>query len=168
MAIRLSPKGITDSFVLTTLAVPKSCYSLGARTTFDRGARRCSLFPAPQTLATSFRMTSRLVIAVRVSCGHLCGAEAPTEPTGETAARRVAIRSTPLVIASTERCAAIRSFAKGEADSHGRFAEVSAGHPLPRNDKTFCRCINIRRAAIPSFTCHCDRRKACGNPFFPL
>ncbi len=110
-------------------------------------------------------MTSRLVIVVRVSYGHLCGAEAPTEPAGETAERRVAIRSTPLVIASTERCAAIRSFAKGEADFHGRFAEVSAGHPLPRNDKTFCRCIKIRRAVIPSFTCHCEHRKARGNPF---
>ena len=32
------------------------------------------------------------VIAVRVSGGHLCEAEAPTEPAGETAARRVAIR----------------------------------------------------------------------------
>jgi len=69
-------------------------------------------------------MTSRLVIAVRVSCGHLCGAEAPTEPAGETAARRVAIRLSSkgitdsfvlrtqndrfLVIASTVRCAAIR------------------------------------------------------------
>ena len=35
------------------------------------------------------------VIAVRVSGGHLCEAEAPTEPTGETAARRAAIRSPP-------------------------------------------------------------------------
>ena len=52
-------KGEADSFALTTLAVPKSCYSLGARTTFDRGARRCSLFPAPQALATSLRMTRR-------------------------------------------------------------------------------------------------------------
>ena len=33
--------------------------SLGARTTFDRGARRCSLYPALQVLTTSFRMTSR-------------------------------------------------------------------------------------------------------------
>ena len=33
------------------------------------------------------------VIAVRVSGGHLCEAEAPTEPAGETAARRAAIRS---------------------------------------------------------------------------
>ena len=32
------------------------------------------------------------VIAVRVSGGHLCEAEAPTEPAGETAVRRVAIR----------------------------------------------------------------------------
>ena len=91
-AIRSVFNGNTDSFALTTLAVPKSCYSLGARTTFDRGARRCLLFPAPQALAPSLRMTSRLVIAVRVSCGHLCEAEAPTEPAGETAARRAAIR----------------------------------------------------------------------------
>ena len=81
-------------------------FSLGARTTFDRGASFCSLLPAPQALATSLRMTSRLVatsvtgcavncrsvIAVRVSGGHLCKAEAPTEPAGETAARRAAIR----------------------------------------------------------------------------
>ena len=33
-----------------------------------------------------------LVIAVRVSGGHLCEAEAPTEPAGETAVRCVAIR----------------------------------------------------------------------------
>ena len=33
----------------------------------------------------AFRMTGRLVIAkVRVSGGHLCKAEAPTEPAGET------------------------------------------------------------------------------------
>ena len=41
-------KDITDSFALTTLAAPKSCYLLGARTTFHRGVRRCSLFPALQ------------------------------------------------------------------------------------------------------------------------
>ena len=33
------------------------------------------------------------VIAVRVSGGHLCEAEAPTEPAGETAVRCAAIRS---------------------------------------------------------------------------
>ena len=38
-------------------------FSLGARTTFDRGARRCSLLPAPQALTTSLRMTHNLVIA---------------------------------------------------------------------------------------------------------
>ena len=57
----------------------------------------------------ALRMTRRLVIAntygvrinfrlaviakVRVSGGHLCEAEAPTEPAGETAVRRAAIRS---------------------------------------------------------------------------
>ena len=33
------------------------------------------------------------VIAVRVSGGHLCKADAPTEPAGETAVRCAAIRS---------------------------------------------------------------------------
>ena len=37
---------------------------------------RCSRFGA---------RSSRFVIAVRVSGGHLCEAEAPTEPAGETA-----------------------------------------------------------------------------------
>jgi len=35
----------------------------------------------------AFRMTNRLVIAVRVSGGHLCEAEAPTEPAGEMCKR---------------------------------------------------------------------------------
>ena len=49
------------------------------------------------------------VIAVRVSGGHLCKAEAPTEPAGETAVRRAAIRfSLLLVIARGFSPAAIR------------------------------------------------------------
>ncbi len=43
----------------------------------------------------ALRMTSFFVIAVRVSGGHLCEAEAPTEPAGETAERCAAIRSLP-------------------------------------------------------------------------
>ena len=39
-----------------------------------------------------FVLYKYFVIAVRVSGGHLCEAEAPTEPAGETAERRVAIR----------------------------------------------------------------------------
>ena len=38
----------------------------------------------------------KAVIAVRVSGGHLCEAEAPTEPAGETADRCAAIRTFPL------------------------------------------------------------------------
>ena len=38
-------------------------------------------------------ISCRSVIAVRVSGGHLCEAEAPTEPAGETAVRCAAIRS---------------------------------------------------------------------------
>ena len=53
---------------------------------FLRGLRILSRF--------ALRMTGRLVIAkVRVSGGHLCEAEVPTEPAGETAARRAAIRT---------------------------------------------------------------------------
>ena len=90
-------------------------------------------------------LSHRLVIAkVRVSGGHLCEAEAPTEPASETQSDcgnpffpfkvlRIlscsALRMTNrFVIASTNRCAAIRSF------------------PLR----------------------HCDRRKACSNPFSPF
>ena len=105
-----SLKGNTDSFALYHSCGAQKLFSLGARTTFDRGASFCSLLPAPQALATSLRMTSRLVaasvtrcavtcrsvIAVRVSGGHLRDAEAPTEPAGETAVRRVAIRIFPI------------------------------------------------------------------------
>ena len=42
-----------------------------------------------------FVLYKYFVIAVRVSAGHLCGAEAPPEPAGETAVRCTAIR-TPL------------------------------------------------------------------------
>ena len=34
------------------LAVPKSCYPLGARATFDRGASLRSLYPPPAAVAT--------------------------------------------------------------------------------------------------------------------
>ena len=100
------------------------------------------------------------VIAVRVSGGHLCKAEAPTEPAGETAARRVAIRLS----------------SKGITDSFVLRTQ---------NDKPLSYYKYIRRADILSFTCHCgagvrwtplrsrsteragrrDRCKVRGNPF---
>jgi len=43
-------------------------------------------------VSSLFGALKTAVIAVRVSGGHLCEAEAPTEPAGETAVRRVAIR----------------------------------------------------------------------------
>ena len=71
-----------------------------------RGNPFFSFEESTDSFARAFRMTSRLVaasvtgcavtcrsvIAVRVSGGHLRDAEAPTEPAGETAARRAAIR----------------------------------------------------------------------------
>ena len=52
-------------------------------------------FPRVLRILSCFalRMTNRFVIAVRVSGGHLCEAEAPSEPAGETTARCAAIRS---------------------------------------------------------------------------
>ena len=73
MAIRLSSKGITDSFVLRTQ---------NDITFVIASTERC----------VAIRFPSPVIAKVRVSGGHLCEAEAPTEPAGETAARRAAIR----------------------------------------------------------------------------
>ena len=68
------------------------------------------------------------VIAVRVSGGHLCEAEAPTEPAGETAAR----------------CAAIRFSFKGEL----RILSRSAFRMTSR--------LVVANTYILSLTCHCE------------
>ena len=85
-------KGITDSFALRAQndkpfshceAVQTAAAIRPLTLSSLRGALapRQSVFPASP------------VIAVRVSGGHLCKAEAPTEPAGETAVRCTAIRS---------------------------------------------------------------------------
>ena len=75
---------------------------------------------------------------MRVSGGHLCEAEALTEPAGETAARCAAIRfSRPLVIANAVRRVAIRSFFKRE---YG-FFRASA-----QNDTPFSYCTSVKDA----------------------
>ena len=81
-------------------------------------------------------VSCRSVIAVRVSGGHLCEAEAPTEPAGETSVRCAAIRFSPLVIANAVRRAAIRFLLKGNTDSFTLRVQ---------NDKRFCR-----RAQLPA------------------
>ena len=73
VAIRLSSKRITDSFVLRTQ---------NDITFVIASTERC----------VAIRFPSPVIAKVRVSGGHLCKAEAPTEPAGETAARRAAIR----------------------------------------------------------------------------
>ena len=69
------------------------------------------------------------VLGVRVSGGHLCEAEAPTEPAGETAVRYAATRF---------------SF-KGITDS---FA------PSAQNDTPFSFCKYIKHTDKLSFICH--------------
>ena len=74
----------------------------------------------------AYIQNKRIVIAkVRVSGGHLCEAKAPTEPAGETAARRAAIR-TPPVIARGFSPVAIRFSFKGNTDS---FALITLAAP---------------------------------------
>ena len=52
---------------------------------FSPAAIRLSFKGITDSFAQALRMTYRFVIAkVRVSGGHLCEAEAPTEPAGET------------------------------------------------------------------------------------
>ena len=66
------------------IVIAKPCKRLWQSVPFQGELRILSRF--------AFRMTGLFVIAVRVSGGHLCEAEAPTEPAGETAVRCVAIR----------------------------------------------------------------------------
>ena len=103
-----------------------------------------------------------LVIAVWVSGGHLCKAEAPTEPAGETAARCVAIRFSP---SSSFRGAlapwqSVFPF-KGITDSFALCAQ---------NDIPFCHCgAGVRRTPLRSRSTYRagrrDHRKVRGNPF---
>ncbi len=69
------------------------------------------------------------VIAVRVSGGHLCEAEAPTEPAGETAVRRAAI--------------------------HFSFNGITDSFTLRvQNDKPFSCCSRLRKLNIRSIPSH--------------
>ena len=116
------------------------------------------------------------VNAVRVSGGHLCEAEAPTEPAGETAARRAAIRSkSPVIAKPCKRLWQSVFLLKGITDSFALRAQ---------NDKPFSCCKYHKVCGKPT-PCHCgagvrrtplrsrstdragrrDRRKACSNPF---
>ena len=86
----------------------------------------------------------KAVIAVRVSGGHLCEAEAPTEPAGETAARRAAIRfphssslRTPSGVWQSV------SLLKGITDSFTLCVQ---------NDITLSYCENVRRVHVLSLT----------------
>ena len=80
------------------------------------------------------------VIAVRVSGGHLCEAEAPTEPAGDTAAR----------------CVTIRFSFKGEADSFAFHAQ---------NDTPFS-CHECREVfAVSCRSVIAKEQSDCGNPF---
>ena len=93
-----------------------------------------------------------------MSGGHLCEAEAPTEPACETAARRAAIRSkSPVIAKPCKRLWQSVFLLKGITDSFTLRVQ---------NDKSFSHCKYIRRAAIRfSPPRHCEHRKVRGNPF---
>ena len=83
------------------------------------------------------------VIAVRVSGGHLCEAEAPTEPAGETAAR----------------CAAIRFSFKGITDSFALRVQ---------NDRLFSHCEAVQTAVairFPLSNSYKQKKTACQAVF---
>ena len=71
VAILFSFKGVADSFAL--------CAQNDTPFSYHECRKVCAVSCCP-------------VIAVRVSGGHLCEAEAPTEPAGETTVRCAAIR----------------------------------------------------------------------------
>ena len=78
-----------------------------------------------------------LVIAVRVSGGHLCEAEAPTEPAGETA----------------ERCAAIRFSFKGELRILSCFAlRMTYRLVVAKPNKRLWQSVFLLRGITDSFT----------------
>ena len=77
--------------------IPRTAFAFGLKQTAAKNKLRgCYVKTAPllflKVKAAAVIRFFHLVIAVRVSGGHLCEAEAPTEPAGETAVRRVAIR----------------------------------------------------------------------------
>ena len=123
------PLSARQSVLHTPFVIASTERCAAIRFSFKRELRILSRFALRMTnrlvIATIIKcaINCRPVIAVRVSGGHHCEAEAPTEPTGETAVRRAAIRSlAPFVIAGTERCAAIRFSFKGELRILSRFA----------------------------------------------
>ena len=105
----------------------------------------------------------RPVIAVRVSGGHLCEAEAPTEPAGETAEGR----------------AAIRSFLRGITDSFALCAQNDTPfscHECRKVCAVSC-CLVIAKVRVSGgHLCKAEApteptgetQSDCGNPFFPL
>ena len=126
-------------------------------------------------LQPRFCAYKKAVIAVRVSGGHLCKAEAPTEPAGETAARRAAIlrpchcehrkvRGNPFFsfeestdsFALYHSCGAQKLFSLGVRTTFDRGASFCSLLPAPQALATSLRMT------IP-FS-HCKRRKVCGIP----
>ena len=138
----------------------------------------------------AFRMTSRLaiantqgaqiyfrlpVIAVRVSGGHLCEAEAPTEPAGETAVRRVAIRfPSPSSLRSRVSGCGNPFSLKGNTDSFARAFRMTSR--LVAASVTGCAVTCRSVIAVRVSGGHLCEAKAptepagetqsdCGNPF---
>ena len=88
------------------------------------------------------------VIAVRVSGGHLCEAEAPTEPAGETAVRRVAIRfPSP---------SSLRSRVSGCGNPFSLKRITDSFVLRIQNDKPFGNLQIHKACGILLLTCHCE------------
>ena len=94
------PLGARQSVLHTPFVIASTERCVAIRSLL-RGLRILSRFALRMTnrlvIATTIKcaINCRPVIAVRVSGGYLCKAEAPTEPAGETSVRCAAIRFSP-------------------------------------------------------------------------
>ena len=91
------------------------------------------------------------VIAVRVSGGHLCEAEAPTEPAGETAVRRAAIRSPSPVIAKVRVSGGHLCKAEAPTEPAGEMCKRLWQSVSPLRGITDLRMTNIQK--LPQLIC---------------
>ena len=94
-----------------------------------------------------FVLYKYFVIAVRVFGGHLCEAEAPTEPAGETAVRRAAIRFSP-----PRHCEHRK--VRGNPFSFKREIRILSCYALRMTNRLVA--TNAVRCAVSCRLCHCE------------
>ena len=100
---------------------------------------------------------------MRVSGGHLCGAEAPTEPAGETAVRCAAIRSLPppSLRSRADGCGNPFSF-EGNTDSFTLRVQNDRNLVIAKVRVSGGHLCGAEAPTEPAG----ETQNGCGNPFF--